>query len=103
MRCTMKNQRNGVVQVNGMLAACIGGALAIALWAAPAHADQPGMGSSRSSTVHDTVTITAIDKSNRSLSVKNADGDMRSIQVPADVKAFDRLKKGDKIDVDYTE
>jgi hypothetical protein len=75
------------------------------LAARPALADEPaGMpSSSKSRTTHDTVTVTAIDKSARSLTVKNADGDMRSIDVPSSVKSFDKLKKGDKIDIDYTE
>ncbi len=37
------------------------------------------------------------------MTVKTDAGDSRSFQVPSDVKAFDTLKKGDKIDVDYTE
>ena len=92
---------------NGMLIACVGGALALALAATPVLADtgdQPAMpGASRSKTVHDTVTVTGIDKSARMLTVKNEAGEVRSIQVPADVKAFDKVKKGDKIDVDYTQ
>ena len=100
----MKNQTDRKL-ANGLLVACIGGALALALAAAPAHADdQGGMPSaSKSKTMHETVSVTAIDKSARSLTVKNEAGDMRSIQVPSDVKAFDKLKKGDKIDIDYTE
>lgn len=101
----MKSQKKGMVRGNVLLTACLGGALALALVAAPARADEPaGMPSaSRSKTVHDTVTVTAIDKSARMLTVKNEAGEPRSIQVPAEVKAFDKLKKGDKIDVDYTE
>ena len=95
-------------RANGMLIACVGGAMALALAAPPVLADtgaeQPAMpGASKSKTVHDTVTVTAIDKSARMLTVKNEAGEMRSIQVPAEVKAFDKIKKGDKIDVDYTE
>ena len=91
-----------------MLIACVGGALALALAALPVLADtggdQPGMPSaSKSKTVHDTVTVTAIDKSARMLTVKNEAGDVRSVQVPSEVKAFDKIKKGDKIDIDYTE
>ena len=49
---------------NVLLTACLGGALALALVAAPARADEPaGMPSaSRSKTVHETVTVTAIDR-----------------------------------------
>lgn len=95
-------------QKNGMLIACVGGALALALASprvlADSSADQPGMGSaSKSKTVHDTVTVTAIDKSARMLTVKNEAGDTRTVQVPSEVKAFDKIKKGDKIDIDYME
>jgi len=91
-----------------MLIACVGGTLALALAASPVladtGADEPAMpGASRSKTLHDTVTVTGIDKSARMLTVKNEAGEPRSIQVPADVKAFDKVKKGDKIDIDYTE
>jgi hypothetical protein len=100
----MKSQKKGMFG-NVLLTACMGGALALALAAAPARADEPaGMPSaSRSKTVHDTVTVTGIDKSARMLTVKNEAGELRSIQVPSEVKAFDKLKKGDKIDIDYTE
>jgi len=96
----MKNETRGMVRKVGILAACAGGLLALAL-AAPAAADEPAK--SMSKTVHDPVTVTGIDKSARTLTVKNDAGDSRNIQVPAEVKAFDRLKKGDKIDIDYNE
>lgn len=101
------DQNKGMFRTNGLLI-CVGGALALALVARPVSADtgadQPGMPeASKSKTVHDTVTVTAIDKSSRMLTVKNEAGEMRSIQVPSDVKAFDKVKKGDKIDIDYTE
>ena len=100
----MKNQIK-----KGMFVACIGGgALALALAAAPAFAesgaDQAGMpAGARSATVHETATVTAIDKSARIVTVKNEAGEKHSFQVSSDVKAFDKLKTGDKIDVDYTE
>jgi hypothetical protein len=96
----MTSQKKGI---KGMVAVYVG-ALALALAAAPALADtgdQPS--ASRSKTVSETVTVTAIDKSARMLTVKNESGDMRSIQVPAEIKTFDKVKKGDKIDIDYTE
>jgi hypothetical protein len=96
----MKSQKKGI---KGMVAVYVG-ALALALAATPALADtgdQPS--ASRSKTMSETVTVTAIDKSARMLTVKNESGDMRSIQVPAEIKTFDKVKKGDKIDIDYTE
>ena len=100
----MRDLRSRTYLGKGILMACVGGALALALAATPAHADQGSMaGASRSKTMHETVTVTSIDKSARSLTVKNEAGEPRTIQVPADVKSFDKLKKGDKIDIDYTE
>jgi len=97
----MRNLTNRTFLTTGLLMACIGGALA----ASPALADDqaPQMGSSKSRSMHDTVTVTAIDKGARSLTVKNDAGDVHVLNVPADVKSFDKLKKGDKIDIDYTE
>ncbi len=85
-----------------------GGALALALSGPAAFAqggsDQAGMPSAaKSATVHASGTVTAIDKGSRTVTVKTDAGETRSFQVPSDVKAFDKLKKGDKIDVDYTE
>src|SRR5262245_44937798 len=102
----MTNATIRTVSWGRMLLAGAGAALALAFAAPQAHADEDQAGmpsSSKSRTIHDTVTVTSIDKSARMLTVKNTAGEMRSIQVPADVKAFDKLKKGDQIDIDYTE
>jgi hypothetical protein len=93
-----------MLQAGGIMA----GALALVLAASPAHADEQGSmgmpgGASASKTVHDSVTVTGIDKSARTVTVKNAAGESRVIDVPAEVQSFDKLKKGDKIDIDYTE
>jgi hypothetical protein len=47
------------------------------------------------------VTVEDIDKKSRTMTVKTADGDRIPLSVPADVQGFDKLKKGDKIDIDY--
>ena len=103
----MKSGVNRVIQTSGVMMAFVGGALALALALAapPAHADeQPGApGRSAQKTTHDSVTVTAVDKSARMVTVKNDAVETKSIQVPSEVKAFDKLKKGDKIDIDYTE
>ena len=57
----------------------------------------------KTDTTHATAVVTAIDKSARKVTVKTPDGEKTEIQVPADVKEFDKLKVGNKIDVDYTE
>ena len=104
MRCTMKTRFK-----KGMFLAGIGGgALALALSTAPAFAesgaDQAGMPSAgKSATVHASGKVTAIDKGSRTVTIKSDSGETRSFQVPSDVKAFDKLKKGDTIDVDYTQ
>jgi len=107
----MKNQTK-----KGMIVACAGcGVFALALAASPAFADEAPSGStttttdmgggtpSTTSTVHATVVVTSIDKSNRKVTVKKPDGEKETIQVPSDVKSFDHLKVGDKVDIDYTE
>ena len=100
----MKNQIK-----KGILFASIGGgALALALSASPAFAesggDQAAMPSAaKSATEHASGTITGIDKSSRIVTIKTDSGDLRSFQVSTDVSGFDKLKKGDKVDADYTE
>src|SRR5258707_809203 len=98
----MKNQ----IKKSTFVACISGGALALALSAAPAFGADPGAGTpvgAKSATVHMSGTVTAIDKSSRVVTLKTDSGDKRSIQVPDEVKAFDRLKTGDKVDVDYIE
>jgi Cu/Ag efflux protein CusF len=58
---------------------------------------------SRSQLQHTTGTITAIDKSARTVTLKGEDGEKMTVDVPKDVKAFDTLKTGDKVDLDYYE
>jgi Cu/Ag efflux protein CusF len=90
-------------------------ALALALATSPATAadvpsprtttttEQGGGATTKTETTHATVVVTAIDKNARKLTVKGADGEKTDIQVPTDVKEFDQLKVGSKIDIDYTE
>jgi Cu/Ag efflux protein CusF len=90
---------------NWMLAA----ALALGFGATPALANQAGQGmgqqgtpvGSTSQLQHGSGTITSIDKSSRMVGIKTEEGENISVEVPSDVKAFDKLKKGDKVDVDY--
>jgi Cu/Ag efflux protein CusF len=87
-------------------------ALALGFGATPALANQAGsmgqgaqgMGTpvgSTSQLQHTTGTITSIDKSSRMVGLKTDEGENVSVEVPSDVKAFDKLKKGDKVDLDY--
>jgi hypothetical protein len=76
------------------------GLLALAVVGVPA----PSMaGPYESQLVHESVTISAIDRDRRSVTLKNADGETKTVQVPSDVKAFDTLKVGDRVDMDYYE
>jgi hypothetical protein len=47
------------------------------------------------------VTVEEIDKKNRTMTVRTADGERIPLTVPPDVQNFDKLKKGEKIDIDY--
>jgi hypothetical protein len=105
-------------EIKGLLVGCGGAAALLFVAASPARAADPapstttttehgtgpnGPTGTTTETTHATVTVAAIDKNARNLTVKTPDGDKTDIQVPADVKEFDKLKVGDKIDVDYTE
>jgi hypothetical protein len=48
-------------------------------------------------------TVDAIERSSRSLTLKDADGKLTTITVPAEVKRFDALKVGDVITAKYYE
>jgi hypothetical protein len=50
-----------------------------------------------------TATIEAIERSTRSLTVKEQNGEYNEITVPIDYKRFDTLKVGDKITAKYYE
>ena len=47
------------------------------------------------------VAVTAIDHSARRVTLKDPSGEKYVVSVPKDVKAFDALKVGDRIDIDY--
>ncbi len=102
----VKNQLNKWVLIAGMA----GGALVTAMMgtagAAPttetSESTSPN-GHEQSQLTHITATVTAIDRSERGLTLKTDDGTEATINVPADVKAFDKLKTGDKVDIDYYE
>ncbi len=105
--------KNGIKQVVVGFAGI--GVLAVGLAASPAWAVDPppppststtvtgGGMPSRTDTTQATVLVTAVDKSARSFSVKMSDGSKTEIQAPAEMKEFDKIKVGDKIDVTYTE
>jgi Cu/Ag efflux protein CusF len=74
--------------------------------AAPAAEDSEtntASGQTRTHLVHATATVTGLDHSSRTVLIKKEDGDEIAVHAPADAKAFDALKVGDKVDVDYYE
>jgi Cu/Ag efflux protein CusF len=50
-----------------------------------------------------TATVEAIERSTRSVTLKEANGDYNEVYVPAAVKRFDTLKVGDKVTAKYYE
>jgi hypothetical protein len=56
-----------------------------------------------SQTTHGSMVVTGIDRTARTVTLQNSDGESKTIDVPAEVKAYDTLKVGDHIDVDYYE
>jgi len=68
-----------------------------------AFADNDAPMRSASEVVHATATVSSIDRKNRTVMLKKEDGDIVPVQVPPEMTGFDRLKVGDKVDVDYYE
>jgi ribosomal protein L2 len=58
-------------------------------------------GQTRTQLVHTTATVSSINRSARTMSIKTEDGEETSIDVPKEVKQFDKLAVGDKIDLDF--
>jgi Cu/Ag efflux protein CusF len=50
-----------------------------------------------------TATITAIDKSTRDVTLKGPEGNLVTVTAGPEVKNFDKLKVGDKVDLQYVE
>lgn len=53
--------------------------------------------------VHQIATITAIDKGARTVTLTGEHGEKRTVDVPRSVKAFDKIKVGQKVEVAYYE
>jgi hypothetical protein len=67
---------------------------------APAGA-KPGMMATQTSTI--VATVLEIDQKNRVVTLQGPKGGIVMVAVPADMKAFDSLKKGDKVSAIYSE
>ena len=82
--------------------ALVGGLLLVGAWSNSSRA-QSAMGPSRTRRVHETVVVSAIDRTTRTVTLLNAEGEARTVGVPPDMSSFDTLKVGDHVDVDYYE
>jgi Cu/Ag efflux protein CusF len=60
-------------------------------------------GASKSQLTHETVVVTALDRAKRSVTLQTPEGETKQVSVPEDLKVYDSLKVGDKIDIDYYE
>jgi hypothetical protein len=50
-----------------------------------------------------TATVQSVDRENRTVTLKDEKGKSMTVDVPAEVQSFDRLKKGDKVRMTYRE
>jgi len=99
----MQTKNSGTRMVVGLAV----GILASGLWVARAHADS-GMSQRTSPTTaqrvnSETFVVSGIDRSKRTLTLTNAEGERNTMDVPSEVKAYETLKVGDRVDVDYKE
>ena len=99
----MKNSGNGTKLVIGLAVGLLAGALS----GARAQADEGmsrrlGPGSAER-VKSETVVVSGIDRAKRTVTLTDADGERSTMNVPTDVKAFDTLKVGDHVDIDYYE
>ena len=86
----------------GTMIALAGGLLTLAVWSDLSEA-QSAMPPATARRMHETVVVSAIDRTIRTVTLVNAEGDSRTVGVPPDMKAFETLKVGDHVDVDYYE
>jgi hypothetical protein len=83
------------------------GVLSSALSFSYAQADQ-GMTTRTSPTTAErtksqTFVVSGIDRSNRTVTLTNTEGERNTMSVPSQIRSFDTMKVGDRVDVDYTE
>src|SRR4030095_16946714 len=91
---TKPTRKLGIAAIAGM------GLLLLTLGGAQAKEES---GPSATQMEHETVVVIAIDRAAREVTLQNDEGENKTIQVPKDVEAFDTLKVGDHIDIDYME
>jgi hypothetical protein len=91
--------RSRAVRVMVAVAGCL---LALGLEGGVSRAEAPS-GPTVARRTRETMVVTGIDRTNRSVTLQNADGETRTVGVPPDMKSFATLKVGDHVDVDYYE
>jgi Cu/Ag efflux protein CusF len=106
MNNPVKNQLSRWTLIAGFAGGALVAALGARASAAPVTettATSSADGQTRTQLTHSTATVTAVDHAARSITLKKEDGEMLTVAVPTEVKMFDKLKHGDKIDIDYYE
>jgi hypothetical protein len=99
----MKNVSKGTSVMIGLAAALLTGALSVtAARAEQGMTQRTGPGSAER-TSSETVVVSGIDRANRTVTLTNAEGERETMSVPPDIRAYDTLKVGDHVDIDYRE
>jgi Cu/Ag efflux protein CusF len=99
----MKNVSKGTKVMMGLAAALLTGALSVrGAQADEGMTQRTGPGSAER-TNSETVVVSGIDRANRTVTLTNDQGERETMSVPSDVRAYDTLKVGDHVDIDYRE
>jgi hypothetical protein len=98
---TKRQDRWSVVLVGAAAGVLSLAGVALAAPAGEVTESNTATGQTRTQLVHSSATVTAINKSARTIAIKTDSGEETSVEVPKDVKQFDALAVGDKIDLDF--
>jgi hypothetical protein len=100
----IKRQDRWIVVLAGAAAGlfCLAG-VALAAPAMEQSETNTAHGQTRTQLVHKTATVTGMNHSTRTVSIKTDDGEETTVEVPEAVKEFSTMVTGDKIDLDYYE
>jgi hypothetical protein len=97
---TRRNKWTGILAAAGAELLLLGG-VALAAPAIEGSQITTSKGQVRSELIHASASIIGIDKGERSVFLKSDDGTQRWVKVPESVKSFDKLKMGDRVDIDF--
>jgi hypothetical protein len=90
-------------KLNGKVGVAVGLAAGLLAMGLANLSKSDAAGRSATETTHATVVVTGIDRAARTATLQTAEGETKTVRVPEEMKSFDTLKTGDKIDIDYTE